>query len=107
MREALAGQRRLHPFTLDVTQPALDGGDAHAEANRQFLDCLLLLLIGFLKSILAYLYTSTELVAAFLAFIQLRALTHTILYCMGRTANLTFLLVHTNSAFRHLKCLQS
>ncbi|MBR2235675.1 MAG: hypothetical protein IJ892_11560 [Prevotella sp.] len=98
MNEPLTGQWRLHPFALDVMQPALDGGYTHAKADRQLFDGLLLLLIGFPKSILAHIHSGTELIAAILTFIQLYAFAQSILFCMRTTTHKTPLFEHTNLA---------
>jgi hypothetical protein len=106
MNEALTGQRWLFPFTLDVVKPALDGGYTLTIAFGKLLDCLFLLLISIPKLIFANFSSCTELVAAGLAFIQLYALAHSILNCVLASTHRTFFLVHTNSAFWLLKCLQ-
>ena len=37
---------RLKPFTLDVVQPAFDGGSTYTEVCGEFIDSLFTLLIG-------------------------------------------------------------
>ncbi len=82
MDKTFTNQRRMHPFALDVMQPALDCRNTYLETLRQLPDGLLPVLIGCPQVVLAHIRTGTELVAAVTAFVQLYALAYTVLYCM-------------------------